>query len=152
MEKSYVSLEAKVCPVCGKTHSHNAGILIDRKMRNSLEHETITGYGLCEEHDRLFKKGYVALVEVDESRSEITGEGIRPENAYRTGRIIHVRKKLVLDMIPSLRGTKLGPMAYIKPEVFNYLEKLKESAGAESEDKDEQTGNSNSDGKDTGNS
>ena len=147
MEKSYVSIEAKVCPVCGKTHTHDTGILIDRWMRNSLEHETITGYGLCEEHDRMFKEGYIALVEVDESKSDITKDDtIRPENAYRTGNILHVKKELCRKIIPSL-GDKNIPMAYIKRQAFQYIKILSESTTEREEENDSPDGDGHEDAK-----
>ena len=94
MDKSYVSLEAKVCPVCGVQHNHDCGILLDRRLTDSMERTTVTGAGLCEEHDKLWKDGYIALVEADPEKSTITKEKAKMQDAYRTGRIAHIKKDI----------------------------------------------------------
>ena len=49
-DKSYVSMEEKVCPVCGIKHNHDCGILLDRRLIESMDKTTVTGYGEREEH------------------------------------------------------------------------------------------------------
>ena len=49
--KSYVSIEQKQCPICGTLH--DVGILLDRRLRDSMEQSTVTGYDLCPEHKEL---------------------------------------------------------------------------------------------------
>lgn len=97
-EKSHVSLEAKVCPVCGVKHNHDCGLLLETRIRGgelmkSLERETVTGWGLCEEHEKLRNDGYVALVECDPEKSSPEKDGnIKPENAWRTGKLAHIKE------------------------------------------------------------
>lgn len=93
-EKSYVSLEQHVCLVCG-TAFDTGSILLDRRLRSSMEHHTTTGWGLCAEHQRLFSEGFVALVECDPQRSEMSSgaDRMKPEQAYRTGRLAHVKRE-----------------------------------------------------------
>ena len=50
MSKSHVSMETKQCLVCAK--EFNVGILLNRRLSNSLEPKTLTGYGLCDEHNK----------------------------------------------------------------------------------------------------
>src|SRR5690606_18757111 len=85
-DKSHVSLERHVCLVCG-TAFDTGNILLDKRLRASLERHTSTGWGLCDEHRRLFDEGFVALVECDPERSgKPTGtDRLKPEAAYRTG-------------------------------------------------------------------
>jgi hypothetical protein len=89
-QKSYVSMEQHICVVCGKAFDTNA-ILLDKRLKDSMEQHTITGWGMCEEHEQLRVDGYVALVGVDESKSKISGSAIKPADAYRTGNIAHIR-------------------------------------------------------------
>lgn len=60
MSKSNVAKEMHFCPVCGQTHA--VGILLDRRLKDSLEPETVTGCSLCPEHAKLDQDGYIALV------------------------------------------------------------------------------------------
>lgn len=85
-DKSHVSLEQRVCLVCGAVFD-TGSILLDKRLRASMEHRTTTGWGLCVEHQRLFDEGYVALVECDPQRSgsPSAGDKLKPEQAYRTG-------------------------------------------------------------------
>ena len=52
MEKSYVSLEQHICPVCLKTFD-TGNLLFDEQLRNIFERYTVTGYELCEEHKKV---------------------------------------------------------------------------------------------------
>lgn len=67
-DKSHVSMEERVCLVCGNPFDTGA-ILLDKRLRQSMAHRTVTGWGLCPEHEQMFKDGYVALVECDPERS-----------------------------------------------------------------------------------
>ena len=94
-EKSHVSLERKVCLVCTATFDTGA-ILLDRGLRQSLVRYTTAGWGLCAEHQRLHDEGFVALVEVDPERTgrPSSGDRLKPEDAYRTGRLAHLKRDL----------------------------------------------------------
>ena len=58
--KSYVSIEKNQCPICSTLH--DVGIPLDRRLRDSMEQYTVTGYDLCPEHKELHEKGFIALV------------------------------------------------------------------------------------------
>lgn len=120
MSKSHVSMETKQCLVCAK--EFNVGVLLDRRLSNSLESKTLTGYGLCDEHKELFEDGYIALVGVDESKSTITNGNLLPENAYRTGNVIHV-KYHVLEGFFNVPINKSLPLIFVEDAV---IDKLKE--------------------------
>lgn len=92
-DKSHVSLEQHVCLVCGKAFDTGA-VLLDKRLRASMEHHTKTGWGLCPEHQKLSDDGFVALVECDPQRSGSPAGSARmkPDQAYRTGRLAHVRR------------------------------------------------------------
>src|SRR3546814_3280550 len=68
-------------------------ILLDKRLRASMERHTKTGWGLCPEHQKLSDDGFVALVECDPQRSGSQAGGrMKPEQAYRTGRLAHLRR------------------------------------------------------------
>ena len=91
MTKSHVGIDTKICPVCGI--EHDVGVLLDRRLKNTLEHKNVTGFEMCPEHQKLMDDGYVALVGCDESQSDIEPNGsIKPQGAYRTGAIAHVKR------------------------------------------------------------
>lgn len=92
-DKSHVSLEQHVCLVCGKAFDTGT-ILLDKRLRASMERHTKTGWGLCPEHQKLSDDGFVALVECDPQRSGSSAGSARmnPDQAYRTGRLAHVRR------------------------------------------------------------
>lgn len=48
-DKSHVSLEQHVCLVCGARFDTGA-VLLDRRLRASMEYQTVTDWGLCPEH------------------------------------------------------------------------------------------------------
>lgn len=63
MEKSYVTFEQHVCPVCLKKID-TGNLLLDEQLRPIFDKCTITGYELCDEHRKIIEDGYVILVEV----------------------------------------------------------------------------------------
>jgi len=125
MSKSYVSMETKQCLVCAK--EFNVGILLNRRLSNSLEPKTLTGYGLCDEHSKLFEDEYIALIGIDESKSTITNGNILPENAYRTGSVAHV-KYSVLERFFNVPINKSLPIIFVEDAV---IDKLKECTAIE---------------------
>jgi hypothetical protein len=78
MTKSHVSMAQHQCIVCGEIYD-TGEILLDRRLKNSLEERTLTGKGFCEEHQKLKDDGYIALCEAIEGSS------------IRTGRVIHIK-------------------------------------------------------------
>ena len=131
MSKSHVSMEHHLCVVCGKEYPTDA-ILMDtrfvsdgrggKKLRESLERATITGWGMCPEHKKLRKDGYVALVAADEAASTKTAEGnIDPAGACRLGDVVHVRSR-VWEHLFNVPVPPKG-LAFCPQEVIDYLKK-----------------------------
>jgi hypothetical protein len=121
-EKSYVSLEQHVCVVCGATFDTGA-ILLDRRLRASMQRHTATGWGLCAEHRKLFDDGYVALVECDPQRSGALASGDRmtPEQAYRTGPVAHLRRE-VFARVFNVPIAAEQPCVFVEPGVIERLQ------------------------------
>lgn len=83
-EKSHVSMEEKYCLACGREYS-TGGLLLDRRLRPIFERTTVTGWGLCEEHQESFKQGKLVLVEVDPAKCPAGAERMHPNDVFRTG-------------------------------------------------------------------
>jgi hypothetical protein len=94
-DKSHVSLEQHACLVCGIAYD-TGSILLDKRLRASLQRHTTTGWGLCAEHQNLSDDGFVALVECDPQRSGKSSgaDRLKPEQAYRTGRLAHLKRAM----------------------------------------------------------
>jgi len=123
-DKSHVSLERHVCLVCG-TAFDTGNILLDKRLRASLERHTSTGWGLCDEHRRLFDEGFVALVECDPERSgKPTGaDHLKPEAAYRTGRLAHLKREAFAGVF-NVPLAADQPCVFVEPGVIERLQAM----------------------------
>jgi hypothetical protein len=121
-DKSHVSLERRVCLVCG-TAFDTGNILLDKCLRASLERHRSTGWGLCDEHRRLFDEGFVALVECDPERSgKPTGtDRLKPEAAYRTGRLVHMKREVFTGVF-NVPLAADQPCVFVEPGVIEQLQ------------------------------
>lgn len=80
-DRSHVSLEQYFCLVCGVAFDTGA-ILLDKRLRASMECHTATDWGLCPAHQKLSNDDLLALVEYDPQRSGAQADGrIKPEQA-----------------------------------------------------------------------
>jgi len=70
-DKSHISLEHKICVVCGAKYKTDT-ILIHKRLSKSLPHNAVTGWGMCNEHQKLKDDGYIAMIGCDESKSTRT--------------------------------------------------------------------------------
>ena len=86
MDKSFVSMEKKLCVVCGHKYETNS-LLMDKRMIDSMERYTVTGWGMCPEHQDSKDKGLIALIGCDPEKSDITDGYIQMGGASRTGTI-----------------------------------------------------------------
>jgi len=114
-DKSYVTLEQHVCPVCGKTED-TGSLLMDMRLKPTFNKFTTTGWGLCAEHKKLADDGYVALVECSNDQPTL-------ESAVRTGNIAHVRRS-AFDRLFNVPAPE-GALCFMQVGVLEKLEKLK---------------------------
>lgn len=82
--KSHVSLEQHQCPICGKVHDTGA-LLLDKRLRQSLERHTVTGLSPCPECAERLKE-YVAMIVVARPCRSL-------RDADRTGETLWVRRE-----------------------------------------------------------
>ncbi len=127
-EKSHVSLEQHACLVCG-TAFDTGSILLDKRLRASMKRYTVTGWSLCPEHQKLSDDGFVALVECDPQRSgSPSGNGnLKPEQAYRTGRLAHL-KRHVFAAVFNVPIEANQPCVFVEPGVIEQLQAMVEPA------------------------
>jgi len=123
-DKSHVSLEQHVCLVCGAAYDTGA-ILLDKRLRASMEHHTATGWGLCPEHQKLSDDGFVALVECDPQRSGSPAASgcVKPEQAYRTGRLAHLKREVFAKVFNAPIAAGL-PCVFVEPGVIEQLQAM----------------------------
>lgn len=123
-EKSHVSMERHICLVCGVEYETGA-ILLDRRLRASLHRHTTTGWGLCAEHQRLFDEGFIALVECDPVKSGhlSPGDRLKPDQAYRTGRVAHLKRDSLARVCDIPIDAKI-PSVFVEPGVIEKLEAM----------------------------
>lgn len=130
MEKSYVTLEQHVCPVCLKTFD-TGNLLLDDKLRDVFEKYTVTGYGLCEEHKKVVEDGYVILVEVRERPQ-------KGQDPYRTGNTAYLKRHVAKDIFPDM---DVQDVAFVE---IGVLDKLREMLVVQ-DDKDDEHDEDNTD-------
>ena len=122
-EKSHVSLEQHACLVCGVSFD-TGSVLLDKRLRASMNRYTVTGWGLCVEHQKLADDGFVALVECDPQRSGSQAGGrMKPEQAYRTGRLAHLKRELFAEVFNVSIEDK-QPCVFVEPGVIEQLQAM----------------------------
>ena len=122
---NHVSMEQRKCIVCCEDYDTGSILLATKYKRNGeprypLKDKTVIGWGMCPEHKKL-KAEYVALVECDPTKSGNPSDTVKPEDAYRTGRILHIKygafSKCFNVPIPK------NGVCFIEPGVFDTLAK-----------------------------
>ena len=144
-KKEHVAMERNICLVTGKEYETGAVLLATRyngktgepvvdlaghNDRTGFDH-AVTGNGFCPEVQKKFDKGYIALVVVDAEKSE-GGETMKPEDAYRTGEVIYVKREKAEMMLT--RAT-VDTFAFIDEEAADKIkvlhQELKNKVGKE---------------------
>jgi len=113
-------MEQHICAICGQTYD-TGSILMDTHLKNRFDRNTVTGTGLCEEHQKLADDGYIALIEINNDSACIK---VSLEDANRTGRVAHIKSEAFSRMFNTPLDKSSLPMAFIEPKVFEELEEL----------------------------
>lgn len=114
--KSYVTMEAKMCPVCGEITGTNS-ILLDTRLQERFDHETVTGWGLCPEHSAQQEEGYVFLIGAE---APANGKDVLMlEEANRTGEVIAIKR----EVAESIFDREILPIQFVDSEVIDMLRK-----------------------------
>lgn len=122
MEKSHVSIEQNLCIVTGKPFD-TGGILLDKRLEQSLNKHTITNYGISPEVQEKIDEGYIPVVAIDPEKSEFKSNGnIDPEKAYRTGKIAYMKKEFLKQFVNI--SIDEAPFLFSEEEAINELNKI----------------------------
>ena len=64
-----------------------------------MKRHIVAGWGLCDAYRQLFDEGFVTLIECDPQRNGVPADqnSMRPEQAWRTGRLAQMKRKVALD-------------------------------------------------------
>ena len=121
MEKSFVTLEQNVCPICGKVFETD-NLLMDTRIRNgklmeTFDKYTVTCYSICEECQKMIDEGRVALVEINEPSDP---NNLTLDNVDRTGKIGWMKRDIVQQLITEFPEDKF--MCYVKNGFFKEME------------------------------
>ena len=116
MEKSFVSLEKKICLICGNEHETNA-LLFDKHMRNKFEKYTTTGYDHCEDCQKKLDDHFIAMVEISNSPSN-NQTIMKKEDANRTGVLVWIKDYAAAEVFNVEIKT---PMVFVDPRVVEML-------------------------------
>lgn len=123
MEKSYVSMEHALCPICNNVFP-TGNILMDTRLRKVFDDKPITHYEICAECNKRIEEGYVALIVAD--HGEDTKE-VELGQANRTGELMWLRKDVLKDIFNVTVQHGRPPFMFISKGA---AEKIKEAAGA----------------------
>lgn len=118
-DKSFVTMEQKACIVCAKEFDTGT-LLLDKRLRDTFDKRTVTGWGMCDECSELRADDRIALVACDTEKSNIKNDIVQPNDAYRLGPIIWIKevafKRIFNTPVPD-RG-----VAFVEPAVITTLE------------------------------
>jgi hypothetical protein len=80
---------------------------------------------LCPEHQKLSDEGFVALVECDPQRSGSPAGGgrVKPEQAYRTGRLAHLKREAFAQVF-NVPIAADQPCVFVEPGVIEQLQTM----------------------------
>lgn len=126
MDNNFVAMAEHICPVCGIKHTHNTEILLDKRMREIPENKRVTGYGLCEEHQKLFDDDFIALIPVNNAPTKDSKATLNFNDADRIGGFIHLRKH-VFNSIFNTQISAEDELIFIDKEVCDMLIKMNEN-------------------------
>ncbi len=125
--KSHVSLEQAQCVVCARLYDTGT-VLLDMRLRDSLEAKTCTGYGKpCPACQRQLNDDRIAMIGMDESKSAVKGDHVQPQDAYRTGTIAWLKREAFENMfnVPPPEHK----ICFCQQEVIDKLQQAHKDAG-----------------------
>lgn len=119
-DKSHVTLAQATCLVCGKVFE-TGDILLDTRLRKRFEMHTHTGQlGLCPHDKKLYDDGFLAIVEVDPTKTPEL-DHLQPHEAYRTGRVMHIKHGLAAALLEQpllLKDGRRFALIFGKPDLL----------------------------------
>lgn len=117
--KDFVGMTFQVCPICGTEHSE--AVAIHKRMAKVLEPRNFEGFVLCDEHKKM-QAEYIALVEASNTG---VGSNLKPQNAVRTGNIVHIRRTMAAEIF-NVPLPADPPFVYVEVGVIDKLKGMME--------------------------
>lgn len=114
-EKSHVSMAVTVCPLCEGKEPTNE-ILLDKRLRASMERETVVGIRVCQK----------CVKEATDNQQIILLTA--HENGHLTGEIMHIKESAFTQVFPG-EEVPPGRVAMVSQEVTQELIALASRAG-----------------------
>jgi hypothetical protein len=95
---------------------------MDKRMKKTFDMKTVVGYGFSPAVQEKIDNGYIALVEIDDEKSNYSSakNTLKIEEAYGTGRIAYLKENVAKDMLGISGESK---MIYIDIKIFEHLNK-----------------------------
>lgn len=120
---SHVTVVQALCPVCGCLHETNE-LMLHMELKSVFKPATYTGtHQLCQEHQKLYDEGYIALVEIDPTLSALKNNTLKQEDAYRTGKMAHLRiskfEQIFNSPLPKNEAGATLPMVFVEPGIID---------------------------------
>ena len=109
-DKSYVGMAVHYCPYCQKNHP-TGEILIDRRMKKSLQRETSTGVSLCKDCKKVLD---------DQDGVLLVGATRKGLNTMLNGSIIGLKREAFEAIITDMQIPE-GRLIFADPEVVDML-------------------------------
>lgn len=107
-EKSYVCIQTLLCPIC--LSKVDEQLLLHKHLRKTLENHSVLGNELCESC-KSRREEYIAIIEA-------TG----PDEDQRTGRVLHVRRTAMREIVENPSDERLtGAAIRMHPETIKLL-------------------------------
>lgn len=132
MSKSHVSLEQHQCMLCLECFD-TGNILLDRRLRQSMEHKTVTGQGFCPTCEERMNQDYIALVgAIPHSK---TAKTAKPDEVDRTGDLIWMKRAVFSDFF-DVPAPERG-IVFVDPEVVAKIHALMPESDNASPSQDE---------------
>lgn len=119
--KSYVTLEQKVCIVCGKPYD-TGNLLLDKRLGKTFDKYTVSGLGMCPDDAKKRDEGYIALIGC--TNPPTASDTMRPEEAKRSGEIAHIGNG-AFSQIFNVPAPEKG-VAFVEQAVIEHLKRLVE--------------------------
>jgi len=123
MDKSYVTMEKKVCAICLQEYDTNV-LLLDRRLRKTFDRYTTTGYGICPDHQKKLNEGYVALLGVIEEPIVNEQGKVKIESAQRSGEYALIKKEACAKIFA--QDVDIKDMCFVHQELINKLREANE--------------------------
>jgi hypothetical protein len=116
MTKSHVGMGYSVCPICYK--KHDEVVLLDRRLRDSLERDNFMGFDICPEHKAMLPE-FIGLVEIANN----TSQNVLPKDAKPTGNSAMMKRSVFRQVFNSQVDDET-PFVYAGPGLLDQLQAM----------------------------